>query len=120
MADPLVAAFLVAHGLVHLAIYAIPPDPTKPAPFDPSRSWVLASRGVAVDAMRTASIALAGITAAAYTIAGVALVIDAPWGGVAALAATAGVTLKTLWFHPWLIVGVAIDLAVLVALTGGL
>lgn len=38
----LVAAYLIAHGFVHVAIYVTPPDPSKPPPFDPHRSWALA------------------------------------------------------------------------------
>ena len=121
MPDLLVATFLVAHGLVHLAIYAVPADPSKPAPFDPSRSWVLVGRGVDAVTMRSASAALARVTAAAYAIAGAMLLLGAPWEAAGAVAAGAGLSLKSLWFHPWLVLGVGIDLAVLaVVMTGGL
>lgn len=36
-------AFLIAHGLIHLLIWVVPPKPKDPAapPFDPSHSWLL-------------------------------------------------------------------------------
>jgi hypothetical protein len=119
MADALIGLFLVAHGLVHLAIYVIPPDPSKPAPFNPSRSWVLASRGVDAGVMRTSSIGIAVGTAVSYAAAGSLVLLGAAWAGAGVVAALMGVTLKSLWFHPWLSLGIAIDLAVLATVLTG-
>jgi hypothetical protein len=33
--------FLIAHGLVHLAIWLMPKPPDQKAPFDPGHSWLL-------------------------------------------------------------------------------
>lgn len=115
-----VAAFLIAHGLIHVAIYATPKDPAKPAPFDPSRSWVLAAGHVSATPMRSASVALGLAVAAAYAASGWAVAIDAAaWTGTAALAAALGIALKGLWFNPWLTLGIALDVAVLAAATAG-
>jgi hypothetical protein len=116
----LVALFLIAHGLVHVAIYAAPPDPSKGAPFDPSRSWLLADRGVDAGAMRATSIALALATAAGFGVTGALLLLDGPWAGPAVVASLSGLTLKSMWFHLWLTLGVAIDLAVATAALAGL
>lgn len=108
-----VAAFLVAHGLVHAAIYAAPkPAPAK-APFDPSRSWALAAVHVAPGTTREASVRLAWITAGLLSFAGAALLADAAlWATVAAGAAGVGLLLKVTWFHPWLTVGVLLDVGI--------
>jgi hypothetical protein len=118
MTDLIVPLFLIAHGLVHLGIYVTPQDPSKPAPFDPARSWALAAQGVDVASMRAASVALAVATAAAFTAAGFMVMIGG--GSTAAVAAAVlGLSLKSLWFHPWLLVGIAIDLSLLAAVLGG-
>src|SRR5688500_6658787 len=111
-----VAAFLIAHGLVHFAIYATPKDSSKPAPFDPSRSWALAAGHVRATSMRSVSLAGGVAVAAAYAAAGWSIAVDATFAtGIAALAAALGIALKGLWFNPWLSLGIALDIAVLVA-----
>jgi hypothetical protein len=113
------ALFLIAHGLLHIAIYAMPKDPSKPAPFDPSHSWVLASRDTEQSVMHSSSIAAALTVAAAYAAAGWLLLFGASWVAAALVGAALGVALKVLWFHPWLTIGLALDLSVLAAaLTG--
>jgi hypothetical protein len=109
------AAFLIAHGLVHIAIYSTPKYPSKPEPFDPARSWVLAGH-VGATPMRSASLALGYGVAAVYATAGWTVALDAAaWPGIAALGGLLGIALKGLWFHPWLSLGIALDVAVLVA-----
>ncbi len=114
------AGFLLAHGLIHPAIYAIPKDPTKPAPFDPSHSWALTSAHVAEHPARTLGVAMAGLTAVLYAAAGVVLLGDSsPWMPLAVCAAVTGLLLKGLYFHPWLAIGVLIDVGVLWAAIAG-
>lgn len=69
---------------------------------------------------RSASIALACTAGLAFALAGVVLLAGGSWWApIAATAGIAGLLLKGLWFHPWLAVGVLLDLAVTVAaLTG--
>lgn len=108
----LVATYLVAHGLVHVAIYVAPPDPSKPQPFDPHRSWALAHAQAPAAATRGSSVLLAWMTAAAFTLTALAVGLGAGWWPAAAvLAAALGLVFKALWFHPWLTVGVALDVA---------
>lgn len=95
----LLAAFLVTHGLLHLAIWL--PAPSSTAPFDPRRSWALPGHG---------PVPLAELTALLYVAAGVTV---AATPAIAIAAAVAGLALKVLWFHPWLLLGIAIDLAVI-------
>lgn len=116
MTRALLAGFLLAHGLIHLAIYAAPVNPDKPAPFDPGHSWAAGSGRATATTMRSGSIVLACAVAAAYGAAGGMLALDAgPWAAAAVLAAVLGLVLKGLWFHPWLTLGVALDIAVAVA-----
>jgi hypothetical protein len=113
-----IAVLLLVHGLVHAAIYATPKDPTKPAPFDPARSWALAGQAAAAP-MRRASALIGLAVAAGYTAAGSMLLIDQEgWTAAAVAAASAALVLKVLWFNPWLTLGVALDLAVLAAAAG--
>jgi hypothetical protein len=106
----LAGLFLVAHGLVHLAIWL--PAPKEDAPFDPGHSWLfgdvhLPARGLAVAA--AGLLALAGVLVLAGGDARAALAVA---GAAVSLA------LVLLTFHPWLLGAVAIDVAIAaVALT---
>jgi hypothetical protein len=44
MVRVLLSGFLIAHGLVHIAIWAPKHDPEK-APFDASHSWLIVTSG---------------------------------------------------------------------------
>ena len=107
MMRTLLGGFVLAHGLVTIAIWAAPR--TADAPFDPGSSWLLGeSRRLAIT---TASVA--AITAA---LAGVAYVAQQDWWAVPGIAAgAAGVTLMLLYFNFWLIAGLAINVAILSA-----
>ena len=112
----LAAALLVAHGLVHGAVWLAPRAAYQSVRFDPARSWLL---DVGSPALRSssASRALALATGAAYATAGWLLLIDVDvWDRTALLACELGVILKLIWFHPWLVAGIAIDVAVMAAI----
>lgn len=112
----LIVAFLIVHGLLHLVIWLPHPqaEPVEPPPFDPGHSAVLAV--VAPDrATHRLSVVLAVAATAAYLVAGVALATgSAAVIEMAVLAASLGLLLKVLFFHPWLTVGVLLDVGVLV------
>ncbi|HZA39180.1 MAG TPA: hypothetical protein VFA00_00990 [Actinomycetota bacterium] len=115
----LLGAFLIAHGALHPTIYTIPYDPEK-TPFNPGRSWALAAVHVAEHPTRTFSAALSVIAGVLFLFSGIALLISSSiWVSVAATGAVAGLVLKALYFHPWLSVGVLIDVAVLWAAAAG-
>jgi hypothetical protein len=112
----LIAGFLITHALIHWAIYVTPKKPDQPGPFDPSRSWALAAVHIAEHPARALSIALASVTAAGFSIAGGVLLAGGGWWlAVAATAAVAGLALKSFYFHPWLSLGVLLDVGVLLA-----
>ena len=113
--------FLVLHGLVHLSIWVPKPKPDgAPPPFEPDHSALLTATAVPKASAHTLSVTLAIATTVAYVAAGIALALDV--GAVVPLAvaaAAAGLVLKLVFFHPWLILGILLDVAVLTAATSG-
>jgi hypothetical protein len=122
MTTALVVAFLVAHGLVHLAIW-LPhpePDPERPPPFEPDHSALLTATAAPVETIHRVAVGAAVAVAAAYVLAALVVAVGAPGAvGVTVLAASLGLALKALFFHPWLSFGVAIDLGVLAGALAG-
>jgi hypothetical protein len=105
-----IGLFLIAHGLVHLAMYA--PPAASDAPFDPARSWVFRRR------LRPLAFVLAMIAAAILVVAGIGLLAHQDWWqAVTVVGASASLAVLVLFFHPWLSLGVAIDVAMIWVLT---
>ncbi len=113
------AAFLVGHALIHAGFLA--PRPTATAggpqwPFELDRSWILET--FSIDRTVTRGIGLAAIAA---TVVGFALSALATfgvgpvelWAAGIAVGATGSLLALLLFFHPWLVVGVGIDLGLL-------
>lgn len=119
MVRTLVVAFMLAHGLLHPLMYAMPVKPEAPAPpFDVHRSWMLRAAHVATRTAFSTSVWLAWITGALFAFSAVALAIGAGvWTAAALAGAAVGLVLKIGWFHPWLTIGVLLDAAVLAAVT---
>jgi hypothetical protein len=111
--------FLLAHGLIHMAIWlpqafslqaATGPD----APFDPGHSWVIS--GFSEGGARWLSVALALVATAVYVGAGASLFASQPWWRPLTIAASvASLTLLVLYFTPWLSAAVLIDVMLLLA-----
>ena len=113
----LVAAFLIAHGAVHLAVW-LPPSPTDTelqAPFAPDHSAVLTKTHVPPSVSHVLAQRLAAVATVAYVVAGLAVALGSGWtvAVLAAAAAVIGLVLKVLFFNPWLTLGVLLDIAVL-------
>jgi hypothetical protein len=112
----LLAAFLIAHGAVHLAVW-LPPSPTdaeRQAPFAPDHSAVLTRTRIPQDASHLVAVRLAGAATVAYVVAGLAVALGSGWAAaLAAVAALVALVLKILFFNPWLSLGILIDAAVL-------
>ena len=101
--------FLVAHGLVHLAIWL--PAPRQDAPFDPGSSWLFG-------AVRRPARALAVAAGALFALAGVLARRSGRGAALAVTGAAVSFALVLLTFHPWLLGALAIDVAIaVVALT---
>ncbi|WP_405905343.1 MULTISPECIES: hypothetical protein [unclassified Streptomyces] len=114
MTTALVATFLFLHGLVHLPVWLAPTS--RDAPFDPRHSWVLAAAGLPQARAGTAAVGLASAATLLYVIAGAATAAQSGgWATAAVTAAAAGLLLKSLYFNPWLSLGVLLDAAVITA-----
>ncbi len=105
----LAGVFLIAHGLVHLAVWVMPqPDDM---PFDARRSWLLGD----VPALSR----LLAILACAVLVAGGATALfDGDFAVLAAGGAAVSLALLVLTFHPWFIAAVAIDVAIIAVAIG--
>jgi hypothetical protein len=92
--------FLAAHGLVHIAVWAMPkPADGKEPPFDVAHSWLLGDA-------RTLAISLAIVSAALFVVAALGLFGQADWWRtVAVVAGGVSIGLMTLFFNPWLLAG---------------
>ena len=113
------AAFLVAHAGIHASFVSPRPPVTAggPAwPFELGRSWLLTPLGVGPELSRLLGIALIAATISGFALAAVGTLGVAPaaaWTAGASLGAIASLALLILFFHPWLVLGIAIDLGLL-------
>ena len=101
----LAGAFIVAHGLVTAGIWSAPAK--DDAPFQ--HSWLLGdARGLAT--------AVAIAAALGFVLAGIGFVgHQSWWAGFGIAAGALAVLLMVVYFNPWLIVGIAISVAIVVA-----
>lgn len=122
MVNTIVAIFLILHGLVH-AILVMVPNPKEPgsgfATFF-SQSWLSSGLGLSQSAGRSLAILLAAIATIGFIATGLALLdILVPfdwWRPLALASAVISLLLLVIFWNTYLIVGVLIDIAFLVAL----
>jgi hypothetical protein len=107
MVRVLLGGFVVAHGLVTAVIWATPSK--GDAPFRATHSWLLGD-------VRSLAVALAGVAALGFVLAGVGFLAHQSWWAVLGIAAGAvALVLMGLYFNPWLLAGIAISGGVLYA-----
>jgi hypothetical protein len=115
----LVAAFLLGHAAIHLSFIAPAPPATAggPAwPFTTTDSWLLGRLGLDAAGMRALAGALVAVTLLALAVAALAALGLAPaglWVPALSVGAVASLGLLVAFFHPWLVLGVAIDAGLL-------
>ena len=115
----LVAGFLLAHAAIHVAFIAPPPPATAdgPAwPFAMDRAWPLTRLGLDPALWRVLALALVAGTVASYALAALAALGVLPtaiWPAAIVIGSVASIGLLAASFHPWLVVGVVIDLVLL-------
>lgn len=106
------AGFLILHGLIHLSYLTPRPDDPK-YPFRPEGSWFASAFGLSPASAKAIAGALAGIAVAASVLAGIGLLASADlWKPAAVVGAVASFVVLALTFHPWLTLGVLIDVVV--------
>ena len=115
----LLAGVLLAHAAIHAGFVSKRP-PEKPGappwPFDLGRSWLLSRLGVPAATVRLVGVALVAATIGGYALAALATLGILPagaWGATVAVGSIASLALLLICFHPWLVVGIAIDLLLL-------
>jgi len=102
----LLGLFVIAHGLVHPAVWG--PPPSREAPMQPSRSWLLGE-------VRPLAVRLAVGAAILLTAGGIGVLTGGSWWPWLVVAGSAvSVLLMALTFTPWWLCGLAIDAALLV------
>jgi|SoiMethySBSTD1v2_1073268.scaffolds.fasta_scaffold3717057_1 hypothetical protein len=117
MPSLILAAFVLAHGAIHLSYLAPPPPATADGPtwpFTLDRSWVLSRAHASTAVLRSIGLALTAVTFASFTLAAMAIVGVVPQtlAPVAVvLGAGSSIGLLMLFFHPWLVLGLVIDVA---------
>ena len=106
----LLGVFFIAHGLVHVAIWAPKYDPAK-GPFDASHSWLLGDQ-------RPLARVLAFAAAAILIVAGIALLAQVGWWRPTAIVGlSVSTALLLLYFTPWYLFILAANIALIVGIT---
>jgi hypothetical protein len=119
------AAFLLAHGALHASFLSPRPPVTATGPawqFDLAHSWALSPLGLQSDVTRLIGVALVAATVAGFALASLGALGVAPhgiWLPSVALGSAASAALLILFFHPWLVVGLGIDAALVWAAFAG-
>jgi hypothetical protein len=113
------AVFLFLHGAMHIS-YLSPRPPATPGspswPFVLERSWVLTPVGLSPDLTRSLGLVLVIVIVAAFSVAAAGVLGIVPgdlWPASIAAGSIASLALLVLFFHPWLVLGVAIDVALM-------
>lgn len=122
----LLAGFLLAHGAIHAGFVSRRP-PAKPGappwPFDLGRSWLFSRLGAEPGVVRAIGLALVAATIGGYALAALATLAILPasaWGATVTVGSAASLGLLGVFFHRWLVAGIAIDILLLwVALVAG-
>jgi hypothetical protein len=116
----LLAVFLAAHGLIHASYFS--PVPARTAggpewPFEMARSWLVTGLGLDVGTVRMLGGALIAVTVTAFVLAALStagIAIPATWWApMVVLGAVTSAAQLALFFHPFLVIGFAIDAALL-------
>ena len=125
MLRTLIGIFLIAHGLVHsgLAAAPIPNDPaSKPGAFftAAARSWLLTGMRLNASVIRNVGLGLVGLATLSFLLAGLGVLgipgLHAIWRGLTLLSAGLSLVLLVVFWHPWLLIGVALDLGMLASI----
>ncbi|HET6379997.1 MAG TPA: hypothetical protein VFH63_03050 [candidate division Zixibacteria bacterium] len=115
----LVAGFLLAHAAIHIGFVSPRPPATAggpPWPFTLDHSWLLSPLGMGPDALRLMGLALFAVLLGGYAVAAIAAIGWLPsgaWVAGVVIGSAASLALLLAFFHPWLVLGVLIDLVLI-------
>ncbi len=118
------AALIAGHGLIHLGFVSPRPAPSPgapPWPFDAERSWLLGAVGLDAGVARALAWVLVATLVAGYVVAALAAIPVLPaslFAPATVVGSVASLLLLLVFFHPWLVIGVAIDAVLLWAVVG--
>jgi len=125
----ILAIILIAHGLVHVSLTYVPtPKPgSLRTPFWPSwwrtdvdPNWLAVKSGLSNNLIRGIGSALWLLTLLGYTVMGLGLAgvpgLNQIWQAAALLGAGASTLLLVFFWHPWLILGLLINVTVFIGL----
>jgi hypothetical protein len=121
----ILAGFLLAHGALHASFLTPRPPVTAggpPRPFDLDRSWLLSPMGVQPELTRLIGVALVAAMVVGFAFASLSALGIAPhgiWGPAVTLGSVASGAVLVLFFHPWLALGLGIDVALMWAALAG-
>jgi hypothetical protein len=102
--------FLIAHGLLHLAIWLMPKPPKEKASFEPDQSWLLGDQ-------KTVAVILAVLAATLLLAGGLGLWARADWWrGAAAIGLAVSFGLMVLYFNPWYLFIEGVNAALIVGI----
>jgi len=113
------AGLLLGHGLIHLFFVAGKPAPTAGGPewpFELSRSWILTPLRIPTGLAQVLGRGLVAATVAAFAVVALVaggLLPSGLWTAVVVIAGAASLGLLGLFFRPWLVLGVAIDVVLM-------
>ncbi len=119
------AALIAGHGLIHLGFVSPRPGPSPgapPWPFDIERSWLLGAVGIDAGVARTVAWLLVATLVAGYIVAALAAIPVLPaalFAPAAVVGSIASLLVLLVFFHPWLVIGIAIDAILLWAVMVG-
>jgi uncharacterized membrane protein YphA (DoxX/SURF4 family) len=104
----LLGVFFIAHGLVHVAIWAPKYEAEKVA-FDAAHSWLLGDR-------RPLARVLAFAAAAILVVAGIALLAQGGWWRPTAIVGPSVSTVLLLYFNLWYLLILTVNIALIVGI----
>lgn len=115
----LIGVALLAHALIH-ASYLSPAPPRTPGgpewPFEMSKSWLVTGMGVTPDVVRLLGSLLVVVSVVTLVAGGLATLGILPrewWAACVVVGAVASGATLTVFFHPWIVPGFVIDVALL-------
>ncbi len=116
----LLAAFLVGHAFVHVSYLSPAPPRTADGPewpFEMAQSWLVTGAGLDPALVRALGTAMVLATVGLFVAAGLStvgwLVPPEWWSGFVVAGAVASAMTLVIFFHPWIVLGLAIDAALL-------